>query len=175
MSASNWFRTGVMVVVALIVQQTLLLHLSVGGTHADDMFLVAVVAGYVAGPGRGAVVGFSSGIAADLLMPTTFGMSALVGAVLAYCVGIATSSLVRSSLALQVVTGGAGTAAGLSLYATLGAVLGYPSMLHLDLVPAVALSTPVAALLAVPAVRLARWALVPSSTTPRPKVGSRSW
>ena len=137
------------------MQQTFLVHLRVGGTHPDEMFLVAVAAGYVAGPGRGAVVGFSLGLAADLFLPTTFGMSALVGAVLAYGVGVATSSLVRSSLALQVVTGAVGTAAGLCLYATLGAVLGYPLMLKLDLVPALALSTPVAALLAVPAMRLA--------------------
>jgi hypothetical protein len=164
-----------MVLVALTVQQTLLVHLRVGATHADDMFLLAVAAGYAAGPGRGAVVGFISGIAADLFMPTTFGMSALVGAVLAYWVGVTTSSLVRSSFALQVVTGAAGTAAGLSLYATLGAVLGYPTMLHLDLAPALALSTPVAAVLAVPAIRFARWAMVESSPTQRPKVGSRSW
>jgi len=174
-SAGNWIRTGVVVLVALTVQQTVLVHLTVGRIHPEDMFLVAVAAGYVAGPGRGAVIGFSAGRVADLFVPTTFGMSALVGAVLAYCVGVATSGLVRTSVALQVVAGAAGTAAGLCLYATLGAVLGYPSMLKLDLAPALALSTPVAALLAVPAVRLTRWAVVSRTATSRPNVGSRSW
>lgn len=162
-------------IVALVVQQTLLVHVRVSGSHPDVFFLVAVAAGYAAGPGRGTVVGFSSGLAADLFVPTTFGMSALVGAVLAYCVGIATSGLVRSSVALQVVTGAVGTAAGLCLYATLGAVLGYPSMLRIDLVPAVALSTPVAAVLAVPAIRLAGWAVAPRHSTPLKAGRSRPW
>jgi rod shape-determining protein MreD len=174
-STGNWVRTGVMVLVALTVQQTVLVHIMVGRVHPELMFLVAVAAGYVAGPGRGAVIGFIAGIVADLFVPTTFGMSALVGAVLAYCVGVATSGLVKTSVALQVVTGAAGTAAGLCLYATLGALLGFPSMLNLDLVPALALSTPVAALLAVPAIRLARWAVVVRSAIARPSAGSRSW
>jgi rod shape-determining protein MreD len=163
------------VLIALVVQQTILIHIRAGATHPDDMFLVAVAAGYVSGPGRGAVVGFSAGIVADLFLPTTFGMSALVGAVLAYCVGVSASSLVRSSLALQMVSGAAGTAAGLCLFATLGALLGFPEMLKLDLVPALALSTPVAAVLAVPAIRIMGWALTPDSTTVRPNVQSRSW
>ena len=120
-------------------------------------------------------MGFGAGIVADLFLPTTFGMSALVGAVLAYCVAVSTSSLVRSSLALQVVTGAAGTAAGLCLFATLGALLGFPEMLKLDLVPALALSSPVAAVLAVPAIRLTGWAVAPRSTSVRPNVQSRSW
>ena len=133
MSAGNWVRTAVMVLVALTVQQTVLVHLMVGRVHPEVMFLVAVAAGYAAGPGRGAVIGFSSGIVADLFVPTTFGMSALVGAVLAYCVGVA-EALADGGEIRQV-----------------------------------------AALLAVPAVRLARWAVVARTATARPSAGSRSW
>ena len=175
MSAGNWLRTGAVVLIALVIQQTVLVHIRAGDAHPDDMFLVAVAAGYVAGPGRGAVLGFSAGIVADLFSPTTFGMSAFVGAVLAYCVAVSTSSLVRSSLALQVVTGAAGTAAGLFLFATLGAVLGFPEMLKLDLVPTLAVSTPVAAVLAVPAIRLTGWAMATRSATVRPSAQSRPW
>jgi cell shape-determining protein MreD len=120
------------------------------------------------------VVGFGAGVVADLFLPTTFGMTALVGAVLAYCIGSATSSLVRSSVALQIVTGAGGTAAGLCLYATLGAVLGYPGMLNHDLVPALAVSTPVAAVLAVPAMRLMAWAITSDSAARRAGIGARS-
>jgi rod shape-determining protein MreD len=175
LTIGNWIRTGFVVIVGLTVQQTLLDHITSGTIHPDDMFVLAVAAGYVAGPGRGAVIGFGAGVVTDLFLPTTFGMSALVGAVLAYCVGVATSSLVRSSVALQVVTGAAGTAAGLCMYATLGAVLGYPSMLKLDLLPALVLSIPAAALLAVPAIRLMHWAVTPRSTATRANVGSRTW
>ena len=174
MSTGNWLRTGVVVLLALLVQQAVLDHMRIAGTHPDVMLLVAVAAGYVGGSGRGAVVGFAAGVVADLFLPTTFGMSALVGAVLAYCVGVATSSLVRSSVALQIVTGAAGTAAGLCMYATLGAVLGYPGMLKHDLVPALAVSTPVAALLAVPAMRLVAWAITSDSVARKAGIGARS-
>jgi rod shape-determining protein MreD len=162
------------VLIALLVQHAVLDHWQIAGTHPDVMLLVAVAAGYVGGSGRGAVVGFGAGVVADLFLPTTFGMTALVGAVLAYCIGSATSSLVRSSVALQIVTGAGGTAAGLCLYATLGAVLGYPGMLNHDLVPALAVSTPVAAVLAVPAMRLMAWAITSDSAARRAGIGARS-
>jgi rod shape-determining protein MreD len=173
-TAGNWARAAVVVILALLVQHAVLDHLRIAGTHPDVMFLVAVAAGYVGGPGRGAVVGFGVGVAADLLVPTTFGMSALVGALLAYGIALATSSLVRSSIALQVVTGAVGTAAGLCLYATLGAVLGYPGMLTHDLVPALAVSTPVAAVFAVPAMRLVGWAIASESAARLAGIRTRS-
>jgi rod shape-determining protein MreD len=173
-TTGNWVRAGVVVLLALLVQQALLDHIRIAGTHPDVILLVAVAAGYVGGSGRGALVGFGVGVAADLFLPTTFGMSALVGALIAYCVGIATSSLVRSSGALQVVTGAAGTAAALCMYATLGAVLGYPEMLKHDLVPALVVSTPVAAILAIPAMRLVAWAITSESVARRAGIGARS-
>lgn len=174
MTAGNWARAALVVVLGLLVQQALLDHVRIAGTHPDVMLLVAVAAGYVGGPGRGAVVGFGAGVAADLLLPTTFGMSALVGAVLAYGIAVSTSSLVRSSVALQVVTGAVGTAVGLCLYATLGAVLGYPGMVTHDLAPALAVSTPIAALLAVPAMRVVAWAITTESAARRAGIGARS-
>jgi len=174
-TAGNWARTVLVIMLALLVQQALLDRVRIAGVHPDVMFLVAVAAGYVGGPGRGAVVGFSAGVVADLFLPTTFGMSALVGAVLAYGIGVVTRSLVRSSLALQVVTGAGGTAVGLCLYATLGAVLGYPEMLSHDLVPALAVSTPFAAVLALPAMRLVAWAIASTEAARKTGIGARSW
>jgi rod shape-determining protein MreD len=173
-TAGNWVRAAAVVLVALLVQQALLDHLRIAGTHPDVMLLVAVAAGYVGGPGRGVVVGFGAGVVADLFLPTTFGMSALVGALLAYGIAVATSSLVRSSIGLQVVTGAAGTALGLCMYATLGAVLGYPEMITHDLVPALAVSTPVAAVLSVPAMRLLAWAITSDAAARRAGIRTRS-
>jgi rod shape-determining protein MreD len=146
--------------------------LRVAGAYPDVTFLVAAAAGYVAGPSRGIVVGFAAGVVADLFVPTPFGMSALVGALIAYFVAIATKSLVRSSPALQIVSGAAATAAGLCAFAILGAVLGYPKMLDLQLAPALVISTPFAALLAVPATRLLDWAVGPKSDK---KTGALAW
>ena len=41
MSAASWLRTAAVVLVALVVQQTVLAHIRAGGTHPDDMFLVS--------------------------------------------------------------------------------------------------------------------------------------
>jgi rod shape-determining protein MreD len=173
MTAGNWFRVGVVIFVALLVQQSLLVDITVAREHPDIMFLIPVAAGYVGGPGRGTVIGFFSGLAADLLLPTTFGMSALIGALVAYAVGVLTLSLVRSSPALQVVTGAAGTAAGMCAYAVLGAVLGSPNMIKVNLVPALVVATPAAAILAIPALYFMRWAVKTRSTTDR--VSAASW
>jgi rod shape-determining protein MreD len=175
-TAWTWVRAGVVIALAVVVQESLLVDIHFDGAHPDVLILVAVAGGYVAGPGRGPVIGFVAGVAADLFVPTTFGMSSLVYAVLAYCVAVAAFSLVRTSVALQVVAGGLGTAAGLCLYATLGALLGFPKMLQLQLVPAIAVATPAAVILAVPVIRLMQWAMTPrSAASLRPTQGARLW
>ena len=175
MTMWNWVRAGLVVILALLVQESLLVHVHFHGAHPDVMILVAVAAGFVAGAGRGPVIGFGAGIVADLFLTTPFGMTALVGAVLAYGVAVASFSLVRTSPTLQIVAGAAGTAAGLCLYATLGALLGYPKMLQLQLIPALVVATPSAAILAIPVIRLMQWAMRPSPASLRPGERARLW
>jgi rod shape-determining protein MreD len=171
----NWVRAFFVVGIALVVQESIMVDIHIDGAHPDVMFLIAVAAGYVAGAGRGPVIAFVAGIGADLFAPTTFGMSALVFALLAYCVAVATFSFVRSSAALQVLTGAVGTAAGLSLYAMLGALLGFPKMIQLQLVPAIAVAVPAAAILAVPAIRSMQWAMSPRTSSVRSPQRARLW
>jgi rod shape-determining protein MreD len=149
------------VFVVLVVQHGLLDGIRIGGAHADAMLLLPVAAGYVAGPDRGAVFGFATGLVADLFLPTTFGLSALVGCLLGYATGLATAGLVRSSWWLPVIVAAGATAAGLTAYAILGAVLGEPGDLTIDLVPALVVAVPAAAVLATPVLRLVAWALSP--------------
>ena len=58
----------------LLVQSTVGLDITVAGAHPDIMLLLPVAAGMAAGPEEGAVVGFVAGMAADLLLPTPFGL-----------------------------------------------------------------------------------------------------
>ncbi len=118
-----------MIAVVLVIQHTLLDSVRVGGAHPDLMLLLPVAAGYAAGPDRGAVFGFITGLVADLFLPTPYGLSALVGCLLGYSTGMATRGLVRSSWWLPPVVAVAATAAGMGTYAILGAVLGDPGML----------------------------------------------
>ena len=169
MTTADAARYSVVLLLVLAAQHTLLDSLRIGGAHPEAMLLLPAAAGYVGGPERGAVVGFATGLVADLLLPTTFGLSALVGCLVGYATGYATRGLVRTSWWLPVVTFAAATAAGLCGYAILGAVLGNPGMLTVDLGPALAVATPAAAVLATPVLGLVRWSVpqaAPAAATP---------
>ncbi len=156
-------RASVVVFIVLAVQLTLIDAVRITGAHADAMILLAVAAGYVGGPERGATFGFAAGLVADLFLPTTFGLSALVFCLVGFATGLATEGLVRSSWWLPPLVAAAATAAGAAGYAILGALLGTPGMLSVDLVPTLVVAVPGAAILATPVLRMVAWA-VPART-----------
>jgi len=171
MTTADLARSTIVLFVVLAVQNTLLDSVRVAGAHPDAMLLLAVAAGYVAGPDRGAGFGFAAGLLADLFLPTTFGLSALVGCLVGYGTGLATRGLVRSSWWLPLIVSAGATVVGLSMYAILGAVLGEPGVLRIDLVPAVVVATPAAVVLATPVVRMVAWALPPATSGHGANVG----
>ncbi|MGA2037434.1 MAG: hypothetical protein ABSH04_07625 [Acidimicrobiales bacterium] len=156
-------RSTIVVFVLLAVQLTLLDSVRVAGAHPDVMLLIPVAAGYLGGPERGAAFGFAGGLVADLFLPTTFGLSALVGCLLGYGVGLATAGLVRSSWWLPPVVAATATATGMVAFAILGALLGEPEQLTIFLAPALSVAVPAAAILAIPVLRFAAWAVPPAS------------
>lgn len=157
-------RVGLVVLLFVLVQQTLILDLRIGGIHPDIMILLPIVAGVVGGPSRGASMGFAAGVVADLFLPTPFGLSALVGTLIGFAVGTATLALDRSSFWLPVVAALAASALYEVIYAVLGSVLGQPQMLHADLVRIVVVVSIANGVLAIPAMRLVTWALPAAST-----------
>jgi rod shape-determining protein MreD len=157
-------RVGLVILLFVLVQQTLILDLRIGGIHPDIMILLPIVAGVVGGPSRGASMGFVAGVVADLFLPTPFGLSALVGTLIGFAVGAATLALDRSSFWLPVVAALAGSALYEVIYAVLGSVLGQPQMLHADLVRIVVVVSIANGVLAIPALRLVTWALPAAST-----------
>jgi rod shape-determining protein MreD len=163
MTSTELARTTVVLFVVLAVQNTVLDGVRVAGAHPDAMLLLPMAAGYMAGPDRGAGFGFAAGLLADLFLPTTFGLSALVGCLLGYGTGLATRGLVRSSWWLPPIVAAGATAVGLAAYAILEAVLGEPGALSADLLPALAVAVPAAAVLATPVVRMVGWAMPPVS------------
>jgi rod shape-determining protein MreD len=165
-------RITVMLFVVVVVQHALLDGVRVAGAHPELVFLVPVMAGYAAGPERGATVGFAAGLVADLFLPTTFGLSALVGCLLGYATGVATAGLVRSSWWLPPLVAMAATSAGLTGYAILGTMLGEPRLLAAYLPAALVVAVPAAALLAIPVLRLVAWAVPPMTAAGGAEVGS---
>ena len=158
--------TRVTLVVALFVtvQQTVMLDLRLGRVHPDIMVLLPVVAGLVGGPSSGASMGFGAGLVADLFLPTPFGLSALVGCLIGFTVGITTLALDRTALWLPPVVAFGASALYEVIYAVLGSVLGQPQMIHVDLTRVVLVVSVVNAVLALPAMRLVGWALPAAST-----------
>lgn len=161
MTSTDAVRYSLVVFVVLAAQHTLLDAVRLSGAHPEAMLLLPAAAGYVGGPERGATVGFFTGLVADLLLPTPFGLSALVGCLLGFVTGMLTRGLVRNSWWLPIASLVAATVAGLCGYAILGAVLGNPAMLRADLAPALVVATPAAAVLATPVIGLVRWSVPP--------------
>lgn len=171
MNSADVACTSLVLFLALVVQHTLLDSVRVDGAHPEIMLLFAAAAGYVGGAERGAIVGFVIGLVADLLLPTTFGLTALVGCLLGYVTGRSTTGLVRSSRGIAVLVLTTAEVVGLVGFAVLAAVLGLPGAIKDSLAPALVVTTPAAVVLALPILALVRWAVppaLPSAATPPP-------
>jgi rod shape-determining protein MreD len=131
----NLIRAKVPLVIlgALIVQASLLEGLRAAGVATDTMLLVAVVGGALGGPERGAIIGFTSGLVADLFLPTPLGLSALAYCLVGFAVGVLAGNVIRASWWITPVTAFAGSAVGVVLYAVIGAMVGQPDLVKPDL------------------------------------------
>ena len=154
----NPVRLGVVVITALLLQVSLFSQFSFDGARPDVMILVAVAGGFVAGAERGAVIGFVSGLAYDLVLTTPLGLSAFVYTLVGYTVGAIGSSVVRSAAWIGPVVVAVGSAAGMVLYAVVAEVLGQAAFTGPPLTAIVVVVTAVNTALAPIVVRAVRWA-----------------
>jgi len=152
-------RTICVVVLALALQATVVMDISIAGVHPDLMLLLPIAAGVAAGPQEGAIVGFVAGMAADILVATPFGLSALVWALIGFGVGQTTGSVTREVWWLPALVALAASVVAVMLYAVIGAVLGQGQFFQVDLVAVVLLVAGFNALFAAPGVRVMGWAL----------------
>jgi len=152
----------------VVIQETVMLDIRIGGVHPDIMVLLPIVAGIIGGPGRGATIGFGAGLVADLFLPTPYGLSALVGCLLGFGVGLATVALDRTAWWLAPVAALGGSALYEVTYGALGSVLGQPQMLHVALARIVVVVSVTNALLAWPAMKAMTWGMAQSSTEGMP-------
>lgn len=158
---SHLRRCAAVIVLVVLVQVSLLDLITIGGAHPDGVLVLAAAAGYWAGGERGAWFGFAAGLGADLVLPTPFGLTALVGSLVGWATGVATAGLVRSSWWLGPLAVAAGTAAGLVATAVVGTILGQRGLIGAYLPAALVVAVPAAAVLAVPELWMVRWALPP--------------
>jgi rod shape-determining protein MreD len=145
--------------VALIVQLSVVNRVTFGGVTADALVVVAVAAGLLGGPERGAAVGFGLGLVWDLLLSTPLGLTALVYTVVGYVAGLVAANLIRDSrltaLALAVLAAPAATGA----WVVIGALFGQTFLLDAPLLR-IAIANALVAVVALPLVLMAtRWAV----------------
>jgi rod shape-determining protein MreD len=125
----------------------------------EIMLLVAITAGIVAGPERGAVIGFFSGLVADCFLQTPFGVSALVLCLVGWGVGVFQTRILHTAWWIPMLTTAVAAALGTLSYAMLGAVLGESQLISTRLYSIVAVVSLLDALLSPFAVRGMRWVL----------------
>ena len=120
----------VLLLVAVVVQLTVLDRLPLPGGVAPDLVLLVVVAlALNSGPMTGMICGFCAGLALDIAPPSghLIGVYALVFCLLGYFCGLVSTEL-ESSVLLPLAASAAGAAAGAALYAAVGIVLGNPDV-----------------------------------------------
>ena len=159
MSARATLRVALVALLLLLLQSTVLLSLRVGGVHPDIVWLLPITAALLAGPETGAIVGFWTGLAFDLVLPTPFGLSALVGCLLGFSIGVGTAAVDRRAVWLRPVAAIIGGVAADMLFALLGAIFGQQQMVQIDFFSLFLVVAVSSALLVLPVNRLMRWAL----------------
>ena len=163
MNAASWARLALVALVAVVVQVSVLDNIDLIGAHADLMIVLAAAGGVVAGPARGAIIGFVAGCLSDLTVSLPFGFGpltfVLVGFGAQYLMRAASGrDLPGSELATTAVASGVGTV----LYAVIAAAVGQPAMLGSVVGRAAIIVFAGALVFGVVVIRAVRWVLTPS-------------
>ena len=150
-------RTSFVIITCLTLQLGVLSNLALFGVQADLLLLVAIGGAIAAGPDRGAAIGFSAGLAYDLMLQTPFALSALTYAIVAYLVGSLQDSVLRAAWWIPIATATAASFFGVILYGVLGTVLG-EDLVGWELLRVALMVALLNTVLAPPVVRMMRWA-----------------
>lgn len=152
------FKLAVVVVAAVVLQLSLVSRVSLFGATGDILVVLAVAAGFAAGPERGAVVGFSAGLVFDTFVSTPLGLTALVLTATAYGSGVFATSMIRESRLAAVGIALIAAPVSLGAWVLVGALLGQTHLLQAPLVPIAMAYTLVAAVTTPVVVPVLRWA-----------------
>jgi rod shape-determining protein MreD len=116
--------TSLVILTALLIQTTVLPHLSLFRVAPDLLLVVVISISLARGPSSGALAGFASGVLRDLLLDAPTGLSALAYLSVGYVVGAILPYVQSSSVAVPLVGVFAGSLAGTAFYDVLALLLG---------------------------------------------------
>ena len=153
-------RATLLILATLVLQVVVVSQITIFGARGDVVLLLAIAAGVVAGPERGAEIGFAAGLGYDLLLQgTPLGLSALVYCIVGFVVGSIHTSVLRAAGWISVVNVIVASAAGTVVYALVGRVLDQATFSGTPLPIIVAVVALLNGLLALPFIWVCRRAL----------------
>ena len=152
-------RVALVLLSAAVLERGLFSQLRIGGAAADILLLLAISAGMVGGPDRGAVVGFFAGLVLDLLGQSPLGLYALVYCVVGYVVGAAHSAVVRASRWEPMALAFLASAVAIALYVVASFMVGRSGLINPHLLVVTAVVSLANAVLVPFTNRTLRWAL----------------
>lgn len=157
-----WVRRALLVasvlLVAFVLQVSLLARLGLPGATPDLVFVVVITVGFAYGPITGTVTGFAAGLLLDLAPPSDapVGLLALIGMAIGYLTAVAVTPRDRTVPIMLALVGGS-TAGAVLVYALALAVTGSDRIPWAQ-VPGIALSAGIyGALIAMPVMPLIAW------------------
>lgn len=154
-------RAFAVVVVVLLVQVTVAGELRFAGVQAELLLGLAASAGVVAGPDRGAMVGFAAGLAYDTFLQSPIGLTALVYAAVAYATGVVQLQLASQTRRARMASVGLATTGGVVLWVGLAWVLDQAQVPALTLAKVAVVAGVVNAAWALAGTRLLAWVFAP--------------
>jgi len=134
-------------------------QLRVVDVAADVLLVVAITAGIVGGPERGAAMGFAGGLLADCFLQTPFGLSSLAYCLVGWGVGSFQTRILHATWWIPMLTAAVAGAAGVVLYVVLGAVVGQEQLWSLRVLPILGVTALWSAVLTPVVLRIVRWTL----------------
>jgi rod shape-determining protein MreD len=115
---------GAIIVTAILLQSTVFSQLRLLGVRPELLYLVTILIALQEGPNEGAIVGFTCGLAQDMLLDQPKGITALTLTLLGYAVGMARQYIVSPSPLVPTIVVALGTAVGVGFYEIVTFLLG---------------------------------------------------
>lgn len=166
MSAITWIRLIGVFLASLLVQVAVLDQLVIFGVHPELMVLLPIAGGFIAGPQRGASIGFVAGLFTDLAVQLPFGLSSLTYVLAGFTAGL----IARASGTAELTAGESFSCAVLAtatsaLYVLLGTLVGQSGLLSSQTLQALAVIGVAALVLAYPVLKVIRWCVRDASSS----------
>ncbi len=159
---STPIKVAAVYLIAIIVQLTVFIDVRVAGVAPELLALVAVIAGFFAGPERGPLIAFIAGLIWDVYLPTPLGVAAVTFALVAFAVASLEEGLFHDSRFQLVAVVGLASASTVIAYALIGELVGQRGLVDVEMLRVSLLVGLVNAALTPVVAPMMRWALVDS-------------